>query len=184
MKYEKLTNDGRLWSVKYDGDRINAFELAFSQWTDVRWLKEFFSKNINDLSSYFHITDIDEAIFDTINDAEQLECLMLDINPTVNLDEIFRPLENYRTSDVLLGKEKAKGLYTTKHSSWLRLYAIRLQSKRYIITGGAIKLTATMKEREHTLAELIKMNKVRENLISLGIVDYEGFMENENERQR
>ena len=54
-------------------------------------------------------------------------------------------------------------------------YAIRLESGRYIITGGAIKLTATMQEREHTLEELNKLNKVRDYLISLGVFDYNGF---------
>ena len=80
MKYERLTEDGRLWAVIYDGESTNSFEKLFLQWTDVKWLKEFFTNNINDLSSYFHITDLDEAIFDTIDDAEQLECLMMDLN--------------------------------------------------------------------------------------------------------
>ena len=50
-----------------------------------------------------------------------------------------------------------------------------LESGRYIITGGAIKLTATMQEREHTLMELAKLNKVRDYLISIGIFEYNGF---------
>ena len=98
----------------------------------------------------------------------------MDIDPDANLDELFRPLENTRLSEVLLGREKAKGQYHT-HASWLRLYAIRLESGRYIITGGAIKLTATMQEREHTLEELHKLNKVRDYLLSQGIFDYNGF---------
>ena len=98
----------------------------------------------------------------------------MDLSPDANLDELFRPLENTRLSEMLLGREKAKGRFHV-HASWLRLYAIRLESGRYIITGGAIKLTATMQEREHTLAELTKLNKVRDYLISLGIFDYNGF---------
>jgi hypothetical protein len=98
------------------------------------------------------------------------------------LKEFWEPLENTRISEVLLGREKAKGHYTT-HSSWLRLYAIRLESGRYIITGGAIKLTATMQEREHTLEELKKLNKVRDQLITLGIVDYTGFVEYNEENK-
>ena len=69
MKFEKLIEDGRIWAAQYEGDVYNAFDLTFSQWTDVKWLKDFFTRNINDLSSYFHITDLDEAIFDTIDDA-------------------------------------------------------------------------------------------------------------------
>lgn len=37
--------------------------------------------------------------------------------------------------------------------------AIKLNVGIYIITGGAIKLTRTMQEREHTLQELGKMEK-------------------------
>ena len=32
-----------------------------------------------------------------------------------------------------------------------------------------------MQEREHTLEELNKLNKVRDYLISLGVFDYNGF---------
>lgn len=32
--------------------------------------------------------------------------------------------------------------------------------------GGAIKLTRTMQEREHTLRELVKMEKVRSHLLA------------------
>ena len=46
-----------------------------------------------------------------------------------------------------------------------------------IITGGAIKLTATMQEREHTLLELQKMEKVRRFLLEENIVDDESFIE-------
>lgn len=45
------------------------------------------------------------------------------------------------------------------------------------MTGGAIKLTATMAEREHTLLELAKMEKVRNFLLDEGIVDKESFID-------
>jgi hypothetical protein len=54
-------------------------------------------------------------------------------------------------------------------------------SGRYIITGGAIKLTTTMQEREHTLEELHKLNKVRDYLLSQGIFDYNGFEDYDEE---
>ncbi len=49
--------------------------------------------------------------------------------------------------------------------------------RKYIITGGAIKLTATMQEREHTLAELQKMEKVRNFLLNEHIIDDESFID-------
>lgn len=59
----------------------------------------------------------------------------------------------------------------------MRIYAIKLAAGIYIITGGAIKLTATMQEREHTLLELQKMEKVRRFLLEEIIVDDESFIE-------
>lgn len=180
MIFERLLEDGRLWAVVYDGEAVNVLERVFEQWNDYEWLRAFFIKHSDDLASFFHITDIDRAVFDTVDDANDLECLIMDINPDANLDEFFRPLENTRLSEMLLGREKAKGRYST-HASWLRLYAIRLESGRYIITGGAIKLTATMQEREHTLAELVKLNTVRDFLISIGVCDYQGLEDYYNE---
>ena len=58
---------------------------------------------------------------------------------------------------------------------WLRLYAIRFQRNSYLVTGGAIKLTRTMKEREHTLEELRKLENVRNFLLSEGAYDIDGF---------
>ena len=136
MRFERILDNGRLWAVMYDGDAVNILERVFTQWNDYEWLRAFFTKHVEDLSSFFHITDIDRAVFDTVDDANDLECLIMDIDPDANLDELFRPLENTRLSEVLLGREKAKGQYHT-HASWL--YAIRLESGRYIITGGALR---------------------------------------------
>ena len=105
----------------------------------------------------------------------------MDITPDANLDAIFRPLENSRTKDVLLGKEKARLRNEVKHASWLRIYALKLANGIYIITGGAIKLTATMQERSHTLAELARMEKVRQFLLDEQIIDDESFIDYMNE---
>ena len=76
---------------------------------------------------------------------------------------------------MLLGKEKARLRNTHRHASWLRIYAIKLEPGIYIITGGAIKLTRTMQEREHTLVELARMEKVRNFLLDNDIVDLDSF---------
>ncbi len=117
------------------------------------------------------------AIFDTIDDNQRIQCLILDISPEANLDKIFRPLENSRTSEMLLGKEKARIKERSQHASWLRIYAIKLEPGCYIITGGAIKLTRTMQEREHTLNELNKMEQVRNYLINNQAIDADGFVD-------
>lgn len=102
---------------------------------------------------------------------------MLDISPDANLDMLFKHLENSRFSEMWLSKEKAKGDGSYRHPSWLRIYAIRVEQGVYLVTGGAIKLTATMAERSHTLSELAKLEKVRNHLIDNGVFDKDGFTE-------
>lgn len=150
-------------------------DSILGQWNDVVWLRNFFKANLNDLTSYFKITDVNEAIYDTIEDSERLQCLIMDISPDANLDELFRPLDNNRTLEMLLGKEKARLHNTPKHASWLRIYAIKLEPGIYVITGGTIKLTRTMQEREHTLVELARMEKVRRFMLDNYIMDKDSF---------
>lgn len=177
-----ILDDGRLWAVRYDEKDDNCFEELFGQWYDLLWLRDFFKENIADLEAYFHIIDVYEAVKDTIEEASELEGLMLDINPGANLDILFRHLENSRYSEMSLGREKAKGAGAVGHPSWLRIYAIKLEAGIYVITGGAIKLTATMSERKHTFSELAKLELVRNHLLDNGIFDKEGlydYIENE-----
>ena len=175
MKFEDVLHNGRLWAVKYDGDSQNILNKTFGQWLDIGYLQSFFDSNRNDLKDFFHITNLDDAIYDTIVDTVSLSCLILDVSQDANLDIIFRPLENYRFREMLLSREKAKGKRLSGHNSWLRIYAIKLDEGIYLITGGAIKLTHKMEDRQHTLNELIRMENVRNYLLSNGIVDADGI---------
>lgn len=175
MEFDRITDNGNLWAVRYDNCLDNVLDTILDQWNDVVWLRSFFKENIGDLASYFKITDVNEAIYDTIEDSERLQCLIMDISPEADLDKIFRPLENSRTSEMLLGKEKARLRNNPRHASWLRIYAIKLEPGIYVITGGAIKLTRTMQEREHTLVELARMEKVRNFLLANDISDMDSF---------
>ena len=177
MRFEDVLHNGRLWAVVYDGDSQDILTKTFDNWLNPAFLEDFFSKNSKDLETYFQITDLDVAIYDTIADAASLSCLILDIRLDANLDTLFRPLENQRIREMLLSREKAKGKRQTTHSSWLRIYAIKLDKGIYLITGGAIKLTHLMSEREHTLNELKRMEMVRNYLMDNGIVDVEGIKE-------
>ena len=163
MTFDDITGDRKLWAVHFEGEDDNEFYKVFNNWADV--------------NAYFKITDIKEAISDTMEDSERLRYIIMDISPETDLSKIFRPLDNNQASDVMLQKEKARLKRKYGHSSWLRLYAIKLIQGNYIITGGAIKLTATMQEREHTRQELVKIDKVRRYLLEEGIIDDEGFIE-------
>ena len=177
MTFDDITENGKLWAVRFNGEPENELSKLFAKWNDADWLRSFFIENIDDLSSYFKIMDITQAVKDTIEDSDELECVFLDLSPEADLSMFFRPLSNSETSDVMLQKEKARLKRRLRHSSWLHLYAIKLVSGVYIITGGAIKLTATMQEREHTRNELTKLEKVHRYLLEENITDDIGFME-------
>ena len=66
-----------------------------------------------------NITDVYEAVMDTIDEAKRLECVMMDITPNANLDLLFKHLENSRFSEMTLGREKACGDGSYRHQSWL-----------------------------------------------------------------
>ena len=172
MKFEDVLGNERLWAVVYDGDTQNILKKVFDQWGDLDYLESFFRENVLDLMSYFSITDLEEAIFRTVEDANQMKSVILDIKPDADLDKYFRPLENQRWREMLLSKEKAKGII---RPSWLRLYALRFDSNLYLISGGTIKLTRTMNEREHTLRELVKLETISHYLIERGVCDLDGL---------
>ncbi len=179
MTFDKIIDDGRLWAVRYSDDNDNALQKVLSQWNDAEWLADFFIQNFDDLISYFKVTDIEEAIYQTMEDSDKLSCIIMDISPDADLDKFFRPLDNNRTHEMLLGKEKGK----PHRRSWLRLYAIKLNAGIYIITGGAIKLTRTMQDRQHTLIELEKMEKVRNFLLDEKVFDEDSFTDYQKEAE-
>ena len=51
MLFDDISLDGRLWSVRYDGETDNALYSTFSQWSDVEWLRTFFMENKKDLEA-------------------------------------------------------------------------------------------------------------------------------------
>lgn len=175
MGFDDVLGDERLWAVVYDGETENILSRVFSEWVDLDMLYSFFEKNSADLRSFFKITDISQAVFETVSDAMALKAVLLEIGPDARLDRIFRPLENSRMSEMVLSREKAKGARLFHHASWLRIYALKFEPDTYLITGGAIKLTRKMGEREHTRKELVRLEQVRNYLLEQGAVDLEGF---------
>lgn len=177
MRFEDILGNGQLWSVAYDGDEQDILTKTLSGWMDPLVLASFFAANKKDLSSFFQVFNLDQAVFDTIADAASLAGLILEHSSGAELDALFRPLENNRIREMVLSREKAKGKRISGHPSWLRIYALKLDEHIYLITGGAIKLTRTMEERPHTRDELIKIEQVRNYLLENGIIDAEGIKE-------
>ena len=177
MKFERIIEGkDHLWAVRDMNKPKNELAALFQKWNDAEYLWDFFLENKDDLQEFFHIERISEAVEDTIDDAEQLERLILEIPYTDNLDELFLPLSSADMTIRELAREKARNWNRTGHASWLRVYAIRLEKNVFVITGGAIKLTRTMQERSHTQAELDKLNQCRQYLASNGVFDSDSFI--------
>ncbi|MBQ2075423.1 MAG: hypothetical protein II462_05645 [Muribaculaceae bacterium] len=178
MRFERIIEGkDHLWAVRDMAKPKNELALLFDTWNDMEYLMQFFIDNFSDLKDRFHIERISDAIEDTLDDAEQLERLILDIPFTDNLDELFEPLGTMDMSVRELAREKARNWDRSGHASWLRIYAIRLEENVFVITGGAIKLTRTMQERPHTKEQLDKLNSCRQFLISNGVFDADSFID-------
>ncbi len=180
MEIVRIFADHYLYAVRYDPNDPDEFEKLFNSWNDIEHLEEFFEKNIEDLESdFFKIPNVEDAVLSTISQARNLEQKLKTLSDLSNedlaesLDTLFHPLDSKKI-EIELAKSKAYGL---KHKSWLRVYAIKVGSELYIITGGAIKLTSTMNDREHTLKELRKLTRTVDFLKEQGIIDKEGFEE-------
>lgn len=177
MKFERIIEGkDHLWAVRDMRKPKNELAALFHNWNDAEYLWEFFLDNLADLQEFFHIERISEAVEDTIDDAEQLERLILEVPYTDNLDELFVPLGSSDATIRELSREKARNWNRTGHASWLRVYAIRLETDVFVITGGAIKLTRTMQERAHTQVELTKLNQCRQYLLDNGVFDSDSFI--------
>lgn len=182
MEFVKVI-DGydHLWAVKEPDKELDELTQLFRNWSNGEFLFDFFMENFEDLKDYFHIERIDEAIEDTFEDADSLQELILEFPYTENLDDLFRPLDITDSRTRELSREKARNWDRQRHASWLRVYAVRLEPNVYVVTGGAIKLTRTMQDREHTMIELKKLNKCKSYLKENRVFDQDSFIELTNE---
>ena len=177
MVFERiLEGKDHLWAVRNMEKPKNELALLFDSWNDIGFLMDFFMENLDDLKQFFHIQRISDAIDDTMNDAEELQRLILDIPYTENLDELFTPLGSADLTIRELTREKARNWDRIGHASWLRVYAIRLEKNVFVVTGGAIKLTRSMQERPHTQEQLDKLNSCRQYLLDNGVFDSDSFI--------
>ena len=182
MKFARIIPKyNHLWAVKSPDEEVDELTLLFRKWYNAEYLLDFFMENFEDLRNFFRVERLDQAIEDTFEDAGALEELILEFPYTENLDELFKPLDITDTRMSELTREKARNWDRDRHASWLRIYAIRLEPNVYVVTGGAIKLSRTMQDREHTALELDKLNRCKAFLKANGVLDQDSFVELTNE---
>ena len=96
-------------------------------------------------------------------------------NENHSLDEFFKPLYNQEYRVQILSLQKGREQY-------LRLYAVKIGTNCFAITGGAIKFTQLMQDRPHTIAELDKIKLCRDYFSNAGVFDVDSFYELINEQ--
>lgn len=177
MKFVRaISGYNYLWAVRDEAKEADELTLLFRNWSNANYLLDFFLANLDDLQGFFHVEKINDAIKDTMEDARVLERLIIDFPYTEQLDGLFHSLSLSDNRIHELTCEKARNWDRERHASWLRIYAIRVEPNVYIVTGGAIKLTAKMQDREHTKKELDKINACRNYLQQNGIFDKDSFV--------
>ena len=93
MKFVRsIPGDNHLWAVKEEGKETDELSLLFRQWSNFNYLLDFFFANLDDLKNFFRIEKVSDAIRDTMEDAQELERLILDFPYTEKLDGLFHPL--------------------------------------------------------------------------------------------
>lgn len=157
-----------LYSIQYQGQKVDEFERLLDTWNDADYLFEYLKTNLKYLQvPYFEGITIEDARVKIQEEAFELEHLLREYckrkfdKSAKNLQMLFLPLDGreYR----ILPKQANKLRVTSSNfrKPLLRIYAIRISVTTFVITGGAIKLSHRMKDHEDTRIELQKLQQVK-----------------------
>jgi len=174
-----------LWSVVYPehGESAdNIFRQLFNNWNDTEYVRGFIKDHESELKHpiWKGITK-DEALEQVLDEVEDFEAELKAVESkqpgfeNVTLDDIFEPLhkDEFRHRRRNESHRKARPDFSTP---MLRIYAIKLSDGCFIVTGGGIKLTNSMKEAELE-GEVSKIERVQDYLKREGISSREGLIE-------
>ncbi len=164
----------KLYAIKHPKDVEHVYKTLLDNWTDVSFVRDFVKTHQADLNG----RSINSVVKEIIRDTEQIEDDIIDLceSKTEILDSFFKPLgkEDYGQ---LLPREKGR---VTRISN-TRIYAVKIESNCYVITGGALKFTRALQQRPHTQQELNTINKVRDYLIDKDVIDKDSFIDFKND---
>lgn len=140
-----------IYSIKYDGQTLNELDRLLEEWRDLDRLTDFFEVNMNYLKTetWSTISEPETAIFQVTEEADNLEIRLREIfentrkNKQPDFDSHFKFLDGKYKFEFEYVPMKSYGTHTP---SFIRLYAIKMDTNKYIITGGGIKLCRTIQE--------------------------------------
>ena len=131
--------------------------------TDPERLFKFYTSN-NLVLDYYGL-NMELAVKQTIAAAQHMYVSLRE--HAENPSKLFVPLSNKSTS----GEPNASKF----RKLWLRIYAIGIEHKVYIITGGNIKQSQKMQDHKDTVTQLNRLNRLRALLLEHGITDQKGL---------
>lgn len=145
-----------LAAVRWKASEKNCFENCFDAWRDIEHLEEFFESFKLDLERKEWKLTVEQAVNKVLEEADFLEQRIVAGAVSGDLDGlVFKALNKNEMSYKKVATKAYGG--GTNGIAMLRLYAVRVNTNCYLITGGAIKLTDSMQERKHTQEELDKL---------------------------
>lgn len=148
----------KLYSVEFDTDERHAVQILQDKWEDQIYLYEFFKKWLSDYRKFYGTKKLTDIVEDALDDADTLLRKLLKVEDMEELNRLFKPLDDREDEDTSYDLQKLKA--KTYSLSFLRIYGLRY-GNTIIITGGAIKLTKYMRDRDHTKLELQKLGVVK-----------------------
>lgn len=173
-----------IYSIKYDDKEDNEYDRLFDKWNDLTSVLDFLMqhKEMLKASVWKKVSEPELAARQVLDEAEALELLFTELNShTTNgeepdFDSHFQYLDGKYKFELEYEPMKS---YGDCRPSLLRMYAIKMDRNTYLITGGGIKLGATIQDSPDLQDHVIQnIDKVREWLKANGIMDADD-MEND-----
>lgn len=160
-----------LFAFHHPGEVDNEYDRLMDNWTDVSYLRKYAKDNA--------IENVNQFVKDRLNDAEQIQDVLEEIiTNNQPLEFYFRTLFDRESGIKMLSLQKGK-----IKKNGIRIYAIKIDTNCFVITGGAIKMSQAMQDHPDSNNELAKINAAKEYLQENSIFDIDSFYELINELQ-
>ena len=151
----------KLYAFQYDGEVEDEYFRLLDLWTNNTYLQQYAKAN--------NIGDARGFVEKIVSNAEYIDDLMIKISKSNQvLESFFKPLNDLETGIRVLSLQKGR-----RYS--LRIYAIKIDSNLFVITGGAIKLVHKMSEHVDTRNEKNKLEAAKAYLKRNGVSDSDSF---------
>lgn len=165
----------QLFSFHFGGKKMNELRGLLKLWNDTSYLYKFVTENESDVPKKESKLSIVNQL---IENANEIDDILIEISndPKRSLEEFFKPLHNQEFRIVKLSRQKGR-------KNYLRLFAIKIDTNCFVITGGAIKFHHLNKDRLHTLKEMQKIESCRGYLKDNNVFDFDSFQDFLKEQQ-